>query len=63
MNKIEGDIQAALDELVIEVGLIVLKMGFGSFGDIDTDVALEISGALGHAIDSVAAKAIDGAYS
>lgn len=63
MNKIKGDVGAALDAVYTAVMDVVLNMGLDVYGPVSQDTGLKIAGALGTAITDIQVQAELGAFS
>jgi len=62
MTQIKGNVTAALDDVLLTIGGVVLSMGMGVFGDLPDAAAEAIASALGHAVADVQRRASEGAF-
>lgn len=57
MTETEQAVQAVLDDILVGVLEVLIKMAMGEFGEIDEEVGSAIAGALGAAVGDVGIRA------
>ena len=63
MEKITGDVQAALLDVMIETMVVLMRLAQGEFGPIEEDTSVALAAALGTGMADVQNKLEAGKYS
>ena len=57
-----GDVRAVLDDVFTALGVLVLEIVFGAYGEVPDEVSFELAGALGRIVDELYSNATAGKY-